>query len=187
LQEITGDGDYLIKAKGITEWVLQHFSETETGFFYFTHDQQRDVIVRKKEVYDGATPSGNAVMATNLYYLAKVFDMPEWEDRAIKMIGTLQGSILKYPGSFGIWASLLQLLNYGMLEIAITGREFEINLAEVLKQYLPNKIIQSGETNSGNFPLLAGRETDVPVAFYICKNYTCLRPFYNIVNFLANV
>ena len=187
LQEITGEGDYLIKAREITSWVLQHFSELETGFFYFTHDEQRDVIVRKKEVYDGATPSGNAVMAANLYYLAKVFDIREWEDRAIQMTSTLQESIIKYPGSFGIWASFLQFLNYGMLEIAITGKEFENNLSEVMKRYLPNKIIQSGETNSGNFPLLAGRETDVPVAFYICKNYTCLRPFYNIVNFLANV
>ncbi len=187
LQEITGNGDYLLKAKAITEWVLLHFSEAETGFFYFTHDEQRDVIVRKKEVYDGATPSGNAVMAANLCYLAKVFDRREWEDRAIQMIGTLQESILKYPGSFGIWASILQFLNYGVLEIAITGWECDKNLTEVLKQYLPNKIIQSGETNSGNFPLLKGRETDVPVAFYICKNYTCLRPFYNIVNFLANV
>jgi uncharacterized protein YyaL (SSP411 family) len=187
LQEITGDGDYLLKAKGVTEWVLQHFSETDTGFFYFTHDEQRDVIIRKKEVYDGATPSGNAVMAANLFYLAKVFDLREWEERAIQMTSSLQESIIKYPGSFGIWASLLQFLNYGVSEIAITGREFEKNLTEVLKQYLPNKIIQSGETNSSNFPLLTGRETDVPVAFYICKNYTCLRPFYNIVNFLANV
>jgi uncharacterized protein YyaL (SSP411 family) len=73
------------------------------------------------------------------------------------------------------------------VEIAVTGQEFEKNLADVMKQYLPNKIIQSGETNSDIFPLLADRETDVPVAFYICKNYTCLRPFYNIVDFLANV
>lgn len=187
LQEITGKGTYLIKAKDLTDLLLLHFSETATGFFYFTHNQQSDVIVRKKEVYDGATPSGNAVMASNLLYLAKVFDKQDWGDLAIKITSTLQESIIKYPGSFGIWASLLQLLNYGVVEIAITGREFENNLTAVMKRYLPNKIIQSGETNSRNFPLLIGRETDVPVAFYICKNYTCLRPFFNIVDFLANV
>jgi len=187
LQEITGDGAYLIKAKSITETLIQHFSEQTTGFFYFTHDEQRDVIVRKKEVYDGATPSGNAVMATNLNYLSKVFDQRDWEELSIKMTFSLKGSILKYPGSFGIWASLLQLLSNGVVEIAITGQEFEKNLSLVMKEYIPNKIIQSGETNSSNFPLLADRETDIPVAFYICRNYTCLRPFYNIVDFLANV
>lgn len=187
LQEITGDGAYLIKAKSITEMLLQHFSEPTSGFFYFTHAEQRDVIVRKKEVYDGATPSGNAVMATNLYYLSKVFDRQDWGELAVEMTFSLKGSILKYPGSFGIWASLLQLVSKGAVEIAITGQEFEKNLPLVMKEYFPNKIIQSGETNSSNFPLLTGRETDIPVAFYICKNYTCLRPFYNIVDFLANV
>jgi uncharacterized protein YyaL (SSP411 family) len=187
LQEITGEGSYLLKSQDLMEMVLAHFSEAETGFFYFTHDQQNDVIVRKKEVYDGATPSGNAIMASNLLYLSKVFDRREWEQLAKRLSNTLQESTIKYPGSFGIWASLLQLYCFEFLEIAITGREFEQNLQTVMKKFIPNKIIQSGETNFSNFPLLVDRETAIPVAFYICKNFTCLRPFYNIVDFLANV
>jgi uncharacterized protein YyaL (SSP411 family) len=187
LQEITGDGTYLLKAQDLTDMLLSHFTESETGFFYFTHDHQKDVIIRKKEVYDGATPSGNGIMALNLLYLSKVFDRKEWDHLARKLSDTLQESTLKYPGSFGIWASLLQLYCFEVLEIAITGREFEKNLPTVMKKYIPNKIIQSGETNFSKFPLLADRETAIPVAFYICKNFTCLRPFYNIVDFLANV
>jgi uncharacterized protein YyaL (SSP411 family) len=187
LQEITGEGTYLLKAQELTEMVITHFSDAETVFFYFTHDQQKDVILRKKEVYDGATPSGNGIMALNLLYLSKVFDRRDWENLAKKLSNTLQESTLKYPGSFGIWASLLQFYCFEVLEIAITGREFEKNLPTVMKKYIPNKIIQSGETNFSIFPLLADRETAIPVAFYICKNFTCLRPFYNIVDFLANV
>jgi uncharacterized protein YyaL (SSP411 family) len=187
LQEITGDGSYLIRAQSLAEMLGDHFSDAETGFFYFTHDQQKDVILRKKEVYDGATPSGNGIMALNLFYLSKVFDRRKWEKLAKKLSDTLRESTIKYPGSFGIWASLMQLYCFEVLEIAITGREFEKNLQLVMKKYLPNKIIQSGETNLSNFPLLADRETAIPVAFYFCKNFTCLRPFYNIVDFLANV
>jgi uncharacterized protein YyaL (SSP411 family) len=187
LQEITGDGTYLLKSRDLTEMLLSHFTEAETGFFYFTHDQQKDVILRKKEVYDGATPSGNGIMASNLLYLSKVFDRKDWEQLTRKLSNTLQESTIKYPGSFGIWASLLQLYCFEVLEIAITGKEFEKNLPAVMKKYIPNKIIQSGETNLSNFPLLADRETAIPVAFYVCKNFTCLRPFYNIVDFLANV
>jgi uncharacterized protein YyaL (SSP411 family) len=58
--------------------VIEHFEEPETGFFFYTNKEQADVIVRKKEVYDGAVPSGNAVMAHNLLYLSIVFDKPEW-------------------------------------------------------------------------------------------------------------
>ena len=187
LQEITGDGSYLLKSQELMEMAIAHFKEEETGFFYFTHDQQNDVIIRKKEIYDGATPSGNSIMASNLLYLSKVFDRREWVLLAQRLSNTLQENTIKYPGSFGIWASILQLYCFEVMEIAITGRDFEKNLPTVMKKYIPNKIIQSGETNFSNFPLLANRETAIPVAFYICKNFTCLRPFYNIVDFLANV
>ena len=187
LQEITGDGSYLLKSQELMEIAIANFKEEETGFFYFTHDQQNDVIIRKKEIYDGATPSGNSIMASNLLYLSKVFDRREWVLLAQRLSNTLQENTIKYPGSFGIWASILQLYCFEVMEIAITGRDFEKNLPTVMKKYIPNKIIQSGETNFSNFPLLANRETAIPVAFYICKNFTCLRPFYNIVDFLANV
>jgi len=187
LQEITGDGSYLLKSQELMEMAIAHFKEEETGFFYFTHDQQNDVIIRKKEIYDGATPSGNSIMASNLLYLSKVFDRREWVLLAQRLSNTLQENTIKYPGSFGIWASILQLYCFEVMEIAITGRDFEKNLPTVMKKYIPNKIIQSGETNFSNFPLLANRETAIPVVFYICKNFTCLRPFYNIVDFLANV
>jgi uncharacterized protein YyaL (SSP411 family) len=43
------------------------------------------VIVRKKELYDGAVPSGNSLMAWNLYYSGVVYDNAEWRERAVKM------------------------------------------------------------------------------------------------------
>ncbi len=58
LQEITGDVSYLIRAKELADWVIDNFSEEETGYFYYTHSAQDDVIVRKREVYDGATAIG---------------------------------------------------------------------------------------------------------------------------------
>ncbi len=187
LQEITGNGNYLLQAKSLTEMVITHFTEPETGFFYYTHDQQTDVILRKKEVYDGATPSGNAVMALNLHYLSVVFDLKEWAQRASQILHSLQNAIIKHPSSFGVWASLIQILQVGTVEIAILGRESSKNILPVLNYYIPNKIIQSAETNSLVFPLLKMKETKADVAFYSCKNYTCNAPFFNIKDFLANV
>ena len=54
-----------------TETVLHGFTDTQTPLFYFTHAFQTDILIHKKEVYDGATPSGNAVMA-----LATFFNCP---------------------------------------------------------------------------------------------------------------
>ncbi len=187
LQEITGNSDYLLRSKELTDWVCAHFSEPETGFFYFTHQDQQDILVRKKEVYDGATPSGNAVMCANLLYLSLVFDQPEFKERAMGMMGALEGAIIKYPGSFGVWAGQLQLQTMGVLELAITGKNWQFQVPQVLQAYIPHKIIQWGETNSAIFPLLVGRESNKDAAFYICKDYSCKSPNFNIADFLANV
>ncbi|MBC7867394.1 MAG: thioredoxin domain-containing protein [Gloeobacteraceae cyanobacterium ES-bin-316] len=176
LQEITSNTTYLIKAHELTEFVIEHFSETETGFFFFTHANQKDVIVRKKEVYDGATPSGNAVMALNLFYLAIIFDQPSWKERAVRMTGSLQQVIVRYPTSFGVWATLLQALVYGVPEIALIGENFTKMHLEILRIFIPFTIFQSATLPDKRFPLLAGKPYTAEPKFYLCKNYACQKP-----------
>lgn len=189
LQEITGEGEYLLKAKGLTEWVTENFEEADTGFFYYTHKGQQDVIIRKKEVYDGAVPSGNAVMVQNLLYLSVVFNRPEWAEKSRSLLNGLSQAITRHPGSFGVWAQSVQLLTLGIQEIAIVGQQAKAFLCPVLEHFIPNKILQSGETNSGLFPLLTGKEPagGCSVTFYLCKDYTCKTPFLTVNELLANV
>lgn len=189
LQEITGRGVYLLKARNLLEWVITHFEEAETGFFFYTHSSQTDVIVRKKEVYDGAVPSGNAVMAHNLYYLSIVFDRPGWAERSEVMLRSLGKAVGQYPGSFGVWAMLAQLMTVGMQEIAIVGQQARDFLCPVLERFVPNKILQAQETNSSDFPLLAGKmgAENGGALFYLCKNYACQAPFLTIDALLAKM
>jgi hypothetical protein len=180
LQEITGDANYIHKAIDLTTYVVHHFSTEDYSFFYYTHQQQTDVIVRKKEVYDGATPSGNAVMALNLYYLGLIWDNSEWTKRAISMISATGNGAIKYPTSFGVWAALLQILAVGLQEIAIVGKNYANVTNAVLGLYIPNKIVQSSENENPSMPLLAGKVAQEETAIYICKNYRCSQPVYSI-------
>lgn len=188
LQEVSGDSRYLLAARALTGHVTESFEEADTGFFFYTPADQQDVIIRKKEIYDGATPSGNAVMVQNLLYLSKVFDLKSWEERAEAMMQSLGQVILKYPNSFAVWALSVQAVSWGTLEIAITGQQAKTFIAPVMKRYIPNKVIQAGETMEGVFPLLAGKEFGWDkVRFYLCKNYTCSDPFTDVVDFLAKM
>ncbi len=188
LQEITGNTSYLLKAKTLTEWVMDHFSEESSGFFYYTPDFQKDIIVRKKEVYDGATPSGNAIMAINLYYLSVVFDDTAWQKRSTLLTTSLSNAILKHPTSFACWATLLQTMVKGNKEIVVTGQQALQYLNPINKAYIPNKIIQASETNLAVFPLLHGKEFEKEaVLFYLCENYTCGPAFRTVESLLANM
>ena len=184
LQEITGDQDYLLKAKQLTELIIDNFSEEDTGFFFYTHRNQQDVILRIKEIYDGATPSGNSIMAWNLHYLSLVFNNVSWRERALNICASLNGVIVKYPTSFGIWASVMNDIFYGLNEIAVVGNRYKDITKGILSHYLPNKIIQSARGNDDDYPLLNNRYVKDRTVIYLCRNYSCLQPVEKVADLM---
>ena len=176
LQEITADPIYLNNAREIADFVIRQFSEEASGFFFFTNANQTDVILRKKEIYDGAVPSGNSIMALNLYYLGTVFDRADWRNRAAKLCGGMQNVLTKYPTSFGVWAILSQSFTHGIPEIAILGKSFRRVHEEFLRIFIPLKIFQSAPQSTPEFPLLRDKpDSDLP-KLYLCKQYACQNP-----------
>jgi len=176
LQEVTGDASWLIRGKTLTDWVISHFGESETGYFYYTHDEQDDVIVRKREIYDGAVPSGNAVMASNLLYLGTVFDREEWKQRALRNVMGLKDVMKKYPGSFGVWATLVNAFTYPLYEIVLAGSYCEKNHLEFLKKPIPNRVFQLTSVSHSELPILRNKPVHGPSQFFLCRDYSCQQP-----------
>ncbi len=186
LQEITGNVYYLDFAKTLTNYVINNFRDVESPFFFYTKHDQLDIIVRKIETYDGATPSANAVMAKNLHYLSVIFDNKEWHQMGVSMIESLKTIIVKHPNSFGIWSATAMNIAVGNNEIAIIGKHKTPLLNEVLLQYIPNKILQSSSTLSG-MPLLSKKPVFEKTLLYLCLNFKCEEPFDNISNLMDNL
>jgi uncharacterized protein YyaL (SSP411 family) len=180
LQEITGNRQWLLKAKLLTEQVIEDFSDPETGFFYYTPVDQKDVIVRKKEVYDGAVPAGNSVMARNLWKLSILFDQKEWRQQSINMVASLGKALSLHPTSFGNWAILFQEIITGTNEITIVGESAEKSAKELLQLFIPQKVMMYSTAADSGFPLLAGKHTTDRVAYFLCSNYTCQSPVYSL-------
>jgi len=187
LQEITGDGSYLLEAREIVNTVLEHFSEEGTGFFFYTHDEQRDLVVRKREIYDGAIPSGNSMMASNLLYLSVVYDEPEWADRAFRMASALSKTVSTYPGSFGVWATLFQAFAYTIPEVVITGRQPEKAREEFLGHLIPYRVFQSADQENTQFPLLRDKLIGEHPLVFLCENYSCQLPVNEIATAIRNL
>lgn len=177
LQEMTTEAKYLEKARALTQFVINHFSDADNSFFYFTPSLQKDILYRKKEIYDGATPSGNAVMAQNLLYLSTIFDFKEWKNRSVKMLQAIGNNILLYPLSFGNWALQAQAMINGIPEIVITGAQAMAMKEEIVQHYLPERILQTALSPNENFPMLKEKIFDKRNAMiYLCRNYSCEKP-----------
>jgi uncharacterized protein YyaL (SSP411 family) len=186
LQEITGDTQYLHKAKQWTEYVQTHFVDEEQTFYYFTPAYQKDLVIRKKENYDGAQPSGNALMSYNLLYLSNMFSIPQWNHQARKMLFTMRKMILQYPASFSIWAQSFTLLQLGFLELVSIGPKANESRLAVLKPFLPHRMTLFTKASDTTLSLASFKQS-TDNQYYICINNTCLPPFANRKEFLTYI
>lgn len=175
LQEITSDEKYFRMAGGIMDLIINNFG-SENGYFFYTSAKQTDVIVRKTELYDGALPSGNSLMAANLSYLGIILGKENWVRLASDLLINLEELISKYPSSFGHWATLMIDITVGINEIAIAGKGFEKLRDQMLAEFIPNKVFQSGGSNMEEYPLMKGKSGLEKPLIFVCKNYTCKLP-----------
>ncbi len=186
LQTITGDPSYLFKAKKWMDYLLIHFIDEDGLYFYYTASYQKDVIIRKKESYDGAQPSGNALVCSNLYYLGQVFDLAQWRQQAEKMIHSIRPTLLQYPGSFGFWAQSFYQMSTGLIELVGVGPTIHESLAALNAPFLPHTIRILSQVEDDRIPLLKGKKS-VENQFFICKNSSCSAPMPLVDLILANI
>ncbi|MFD1631961.1 thioredoxin domain-containing protein [Pseudopedobacter beijingensis] len=173
LYEVTFDEKWIFSADKLTEFVLTHFKDSESGLFFYTSDLDKELIARKCEVMDNVIPSSNSVMAHNLKKLGLLLDKESYLDYYQGMLRTVAPHIASYGSAYSNWASLLLDEVYGLYEIAITGENVEEKRIALEKFYIPNKIILGGK--SGTLPLLADKfigETKI----FVCENKTCQLP-----------
>lgn len=187
LYEITFDLGYLRAAEAWTEHVLSHFEDAESGLFFFTPVNQDDIVLRKKDLYDNATPSGNSTMVHNLQRLGLLVDRPAWRDKAHLMLLTMRETVERYPLSFERWATALVQEIYPMLEIAVVGQDAYAYAGAIRQRYLPNKILAATIIPNNEIPLLAGKSAASNTFIYVCRDFICRQPVVSLEAFWEQV
>ncbi|MBO9152671.1 thioredoxin domain-containing protein [Chitinophaga sp. GCM10012297] len=176
LQETSGNLERVRMAAEVADFVIEQFSDENLRYFYYTASGQGDVIVRKKEIYDGAVPSGNAVMAHNLWHLSIVFDKNEWAERALAMTAGLVQTVTRYPTSFGVWAAMVLRLVQGTPELAVAGPAYLERMRELNGLYVPYKVLLGAGSDEKDMPLLQQRAKEGKTLVYLCRDYQCVKP-----------
>ncbi|MEN9953102.1 MAG: hypothetical protein RLZZ520_1370 [Bacteroidota bacterium] len=187
LYEPTGNLSYLENARKIIGYLQANYVDEEGVFFYFTHANQSDILVRKKDIYDGAMPSGNALMAWNLYRASILLGVEDWKQQALQMLDAVKEGVLKYPNSFGIWANLMLEMVRGTHEILVLGPEANKKGLELFKAYIPNKVVMLSTDIVEEYPLMQHKVLDGQTTFYVCRDYTCQLPVNSLEEVLLKV
>ncbi len=173
---VSGEAWYLEQARRWADYVLAHFHDPETKLFYFTGSGQKDIPLRRKDLYDSALPSGNSTMAHNLLRLGLLFGEPSYGELAAGMLERMRDVLERYPGSFGRWMTAFLWAVYPPKELAVVGKDWEAVARSVNRWYIPHKVLMAAAAGDERYPMLAGKEGGEKTNIYVCESYACQRP-----------
>jgi uncharacterized protein YyaL (SSP411 family) len=123
LYETTGEFEWLNEARTLTQRMIDEFWDSQAGGFFFTGKSHENLIVRSKDYFDNATPSGNSVAANVLLRLAVLTDNQDYRNLAVSVLREVADSARKYPSGFGYSLAAVDFLLSNPREVAIVGSE----------------------------------------------------------------
>ncbi len=192
LYEAIFDVKYLKAAVHLNEVMEQHFWDREAGGFFFTADDGEELLVRKKEYYDGALPSGNSIALLNLLRLLHLTGDTSLEEKAALLARSALPVVSAQPLGYTM---LLCALDYALgptYEVALAGSLGDEGLKEMLAairiRFLPNKavVLVSGSEIVNVAPFTRDL---VPVkgkaAAYVCSDHVCQLPATSAAELMA--
>jgi len=165
---------YINTALNITEYIIHHFFDDDSGMFFYTSDKDSQLIARTKEVNDHVIPSSNAVLAQNLFKLGHYFIKDDYLKKAEQMLLNMKKQIENNPFYFGNWIDLMIQFIHKPYEVCIMGNKSREIRKDFFRMYIPNILLAGG--NHGNLPLLNDRYTAGKTTIYVCRDNVCQRP-----------
>ena len=189
LYEATFDTEYLARAIEFTDIMNKDFSDENGGFFIGSKDAEK-LMVRAKDSYDGAIPSGNSVAVMNLFRLSKITGSTQWVDLADKALKAFTKQARNSPTGFAhmLTGFMFDLKDPKELVIVADGKTPETQelIQQIRGNYSPNKVVLFKDMSDPD-PLVeiaswtkAHSMMDGKPTFYVCENFSCKRPTTNI-------
>ncbi|MCJ7486071.1 MAG: thioredoxin domain-containing protein, partial [Candidatus Aminicenantes bacterium] len=199
LYEVGFDPGRLEKALELTRRASELlWDEKEGGFFFAAADPE--LGARRKEIYDGAVPSGNSVMLMNLLRLARLTGRQDLEEKASRLAEAFSPDIGGHPRRSTEFLRGLDFALGPSREVVVVGQGEAPDTRELLKAlrgiYLPNTVGLFKPTDRAEagqaLERLAPFTKDMGVgggraAAYVCSGGTCRRPVSSAAELLDSL
>ena len=195
LYEATFEVNFLKIALELNKDLLTQFWDESGGGFFFTADDETELLVRQKEFYDGAIPSANSVAALNLLRLGRMTANSDFEKKAWEIAGNISANVKRIPTAY---SQMLMALDFGLgpsYEVVIAGnsraKDSQAMLRALRKKFLPNKVLlfvpsESPSSEISQFAEFTQYQSSIngKATAYVCRNYACNKPTTDISEML---
>ena len=188
---------YMDSALRHTDFMVIHFwDKKRNDGFFFTSDDHEELIIRTKNYYDLAIPSGNSVAAMNLMRLYHFSQRDAYLKKSEDIIRSVSSIARDNPFGFGHFLNSLYMYVKKPIEFTVVqGREpnedtFYNMLTVLNRAYIPNGIFAYIRSNTDfnqlerQLPFFKGKleplhpQTNRSTRAYVCKNFVCSPPMY---------
>lgn len=184
--------EYLQMAQEYNKKLMDHFWDPEQGGYYFTADFIPQVLVRQKEAYDTALPSGNSVQMLNLERLYLLTGNDEYRNTSIAMEKYFSAIIKRSPPAFTMFLSAIAFKIGPSFNIVVAGSKNKDDTSLMLKtlqeQYLPNCVMVFNSGDNHLNELIENMEdknmVNDQVTAYVCGDGTCYPPVNSLEELL---
>ena len=187
LYEATGDARWLAQAKTLATEMIDQFWDEPQGGFFFRAKGEAPLIVRSKEIYDGATPSGTSMAVSVLLRLGRLTADERMASYARRTLERVAAWLTRAPFSYPQMLSAVDVALGPTREIVIAGDPSAADTAQLLRlvhdRFLPRAVVvrhppgQAGAAIEALAPfvktqgMLHGQATA-----YVCENFACRLP-----------
>jgi hypothetical protein len=186
LYECTFDEDWLMEAKKLADYTLEHFYDEKSELFFYTSDLHDDAITRKIEVTDNVIPASCSSLANGMFRLGLLFENPDYSGIAVSMVRKVREKMMTYPSAFSNWAILQLQMVYPFYTVVITGPETAQKTTQLQKHYRPG-LLFSGGTEKPTIPITDNRWSADATTIYVCTGSECRMPVKTIEEALSQL
>lgn len=190
LYRVTFETDYLDRAAAWAKEMIQQFFDREHGGFYLYSKDGEQLIVRTKEAYDGAMPSGNSAAARALWQLKQITGGADWQEVLDKQLCYLAGAMDNYPSGHSFALLTMMDVIYPSKELVCVfssasereGRRELLAQLSYLAETVPGlTVLVKTKENGRKLERLAPYTGEYPIPeagqlFYLCANQSCMPP-----------
>jgi uncharacterized protein len=187
LYEATFDASYLGEADALTADLLAHFGDGVAGGFFFAPDDGEPLLIRQKDIYDGAVPSGNSVAMLNLLRLSRITGDAGLEERAADIARAFAGAVNQFPSAY---TQLMVAADFSVgpvHEVVVCGDPQSLETRKMLAvlrgRFMPNKVVifKPDDVEEPEVVRLAPfvaayHAIDDRATAYVCTNHACRLP-----------
>jgi len=173
---------------GLLEWacaladvVLEHFATGE-GDYFFTANDEENILHRHRPAGDDAIPSGNGIMARVLGQLGALLAEPRYLRAQERLLRSCSGVLLRAPAHHTslVYASLAPHQKVQTVILRGPRSGMDLWLKQLAQHYLPDLQLCLLPNEAKKIPeALRDKPTAEKVVAYYCQQTHCLPPLYH--------